>query len=208
MSVKEEVERHFKRKSHPDYFGPGTWDSLHKYAFNCRTSSQQDEFIRYVKIIFFNLDCKFCLDHAIINLAAHPPDEWRDYIQQNGPYNGEHMGMFIWSVNFHNVVNGQLKKPAMSQDIAFILYGPKNDDVFTICSADCDKAGHQGASEVSQTSSSEEIVPTILPSIPRAFPVIPPITSLKKDVDTNTLVLSASPLVQKQEKPRPRFFLF
>lgn len=118
------METYLNRITIPEIFGPGKWEDLHLYAFHARSHDQKIHYIRYVEIILTNIRCQECRQHALKYLKKHPlTDRWSDK-----------MGMFYWSVDFHNWVNKRLGKPQVPRDVAYNHFKYLQE---TICTEGC-----------------------------------------------------------------------
>ena len=140
------VKAHAKHISDPKKFGPGKWHTLHELATFPMFEENPDLYMNMIPQIFANIPCLECRSHALANLETIPPAKYRDYIY-HGPdsrVKGRKIGMFVWSVLFHNHVNGQLGKPQLSLEEAIMLFYPFNegDVVCTSCGNDKDKSDY------------------------------------------------------------------
>ena len=97
-------------------YGPGLWHSIHMLAYVSRTYPERLRFMNMVNHIISGIDCVYCWNHVESNLRQLPP--WSE--QYWGP--GDELGMFRWSVDFHNVVNRMLGKPEFSYQQALEKY--------------------------------------------------------------------------------------
>jgi len=123
----------FKDNTDPKYIGPGTWNTIHRYAYKSRLPSEQKNFINFMKEICSGFPCTVCRGHCVEYIKNNPME---DYIDVSVDILGEKiiLGLFIWSWKFHNAVNARLKKPVMSWDTAYNLYSDKEG---LICSSSC-----------------------------------------------------------------------
>lgn len=123
----------FKDYTDPKYIGPGTWNTIHRYAFIVRLPSEQKNFIKFMKDICSGFPCTVCRGHCTEYIKNNPMEQ---YIDVGININGETviLGLFIWSWKFHNAVNARLKKPIMSWDTAYNLYSNTEN---LVCSSSC-----------------------------------------------------------------------
>ncbi len=123
----------YKDVTDPKYIGPGTWNVIHRNAFNARNNVQQLAFIQLMKDICYGFPCHVCKGHCTEYIKNHPME---DYLNVPVEINGEKLmlGLFVWTWKFHNAVNARLKKPIMSWDTAYNLYLEKES---LVCSKNC-----------------------------------------------------------------------
>lgn len=98
----------------PEYIGPGVWRVIHSIARRADTDFKEDRAIEMIWELIDTFPCEKC--------AQDGRDHWkRDNIFN---YIGERdrLGIFRWTVNFHNTVNLKLNKKMMDYDIALSLY--------------------------------------------------------------------------------------
>lgn len=126
----------YKDYTDPKYTGPGTWNVIHRTAFNAQTHDQQLEFIKLMKLICNGFPCKICKGHCTEYIATHPMEEYLDVVIE---IEGKKLplGLFIWSWKFHNAVNARLSKPIMTWDTAYNLF---SDTENLVCSKHCMEA--------------------------------------------------------------------
>lgn len=137
----------FKDNTDPLYIGPGTWNVIHRLAYNARTKDQQLAYITLMKEICEGFPCDICKGHCKEYITNHPLEE---YLNTNLDIQGHSLplGMFIWSWKFHNAVNTRTKKPIMSWDTAYNLYSKKET---LMCSKNCLAAGIHDQNNKSQS---------------------------------------------------------
>lgn len=123
----------YKDHTDPKYIGPGTWNSIHRYAYKAKSRSQQEGFINFMVEICQGFPCTVCRGHCTEYIKNHPMEEYLDVLVE---INGEKMalGLFVWSWKFHNAVNARIKKPLMSWDTAYNLYSETES---LVCSKNC-----------------------------------------------------------------------
>lgn len=123
----------FKDNTDPLYIGPGTWNVIHRIAFNSRTKEEQLAYINLIKDICSGFPCEICRGHCNEYIKNHPLEDYLDTLLE---VKGQKLslGMFIWSWKFHNAVNMRTNKPMMSWDTAYNLYSQKDS---LVCSKNC-----------------------------------------------------------------------
>lgn len=123
----------FKDHTDPKYTGPGTWNAIHRIAFDARTDKDQRCFIAIMHDICNKYSCMTCRGHCQEYIKNHPMEEYLGVVVE---IDGKKimLGMFIWTWKFHNAVNYRLKKPIMSWTTAYNLY---NDTDNLVCSKSC-----------------------------------------------------------------------
>lgn len=132
MSSKD-VSEHDNDITNPKYVGPGTWNVIHRHAFNARTKERQLSFIDLMNEICSGFPCKICSGHCADYIKNNPMHE---YLGVTITINGESLpiGMFIWTWKFHNAVNKRLNKPIMDWNTAYNFYSQKD---YALCSSTC-----------------------------------------------------------------------
>lgn len=100
--------------------GPGVWSCIHMEAFQAREYNDKFRFFQSLNAKFKALDCAMCQNNIPKHLSkCHPLHS--KYWDFNHPKYGR-IGMFLWSVDFHNLVNEMLNKPKMDLDVAYDKY--------------------------------------------------------------------------------------
>lgn len=127
--MSNDLEEYLLKISNPVCFGPGVWVTIHTLALHAKTYQQKMDFIRNVEIILSNLRCLECRQKSLKYLQQHPISYYWQVI-----INNEDLGMFCWSVDFHNWKNRQLGKPEVPFEVAYRFY--KYPDEF-VCREDC-----------------------------------------------------------------------
>ncbi len=125
----------FKEHTDPKYIGPGTWNVIHRMAWNAKTIEKKNVFINLMNEICQGFPCKVCSGHCKEYIINHPMEEYKDIIIDIGGEK-EEIGLFIWTWKFHNAVNSRIKKPIMSWDTAYNMYS--NSDIM-MCSKSCEE---------------------------------------------------------------------
>lgn len=110
-----------KFPSNPDYSGPGLWFVIHLTAIYATTPQSISDYIRQIKLMINNHPCGDCRKHATKYLTIDPPENYVDMKR-----NDTMIGMFVWSWQFHNVVNTRLDKPIIDFDTAYNMYQSSN----------------------------------------------------------------------------------
>jgi hypothetical protein len=123
----------YKDQTDPKYIGPGTWNVIHRHAFNARLPEQQNSFIVLMKEICHGFPCITCRGHCAEYIKNHPMEE---YLNVSVDINGDKiaLGLFVWTWKFHNTVNTRIKNPMMSWDTAYNLYSEVES---LVCSKNC-----------------------------------------------------------------------
>lgn len=121
----------------PKYLGPGVWWVIHMTAANANTYSEKIEAKNMIENICRNFFCETCKTHFIAYLKKHPIE---DVMNLN-------LGLFKWTVDFHNAGNLALKKSTVSLDEAKQLYIGSGSTCKTRCGEDTaystDEAQHR-----------------------------------------------------------------
>lgn len=95
----------------PDHWGPHLWAAIHLICLGAPETldaSQQQAYRDFFHALPSVLPCVTCAEHLRANLKTIPID---NALASN-------TDLFSWSVNLHNLVNSQLKKPNMTLDVA------------------------------------------------------------------------------------------
>jgi hypothetical protein len=127
-----EAEKYILKINHPESFGPGTWRTLHVLALDANTYAKKMQYIHIVELILSSIPCLDpCREDALAYLQKNPLTKY-----WNLTANGEDVGMFYWSVDFHNWVNRKIGKPEIPRNIAYQFY--KYPEKF-VCKEGCDE---------------------------------------------------------------------
>jgi hypothetical protein len=105
----------------PEIWGRHMWYSIHFIALNYPEEPSIDD-MRYYKSFYENLHQVIPCYKCSVNYVKHlneRPLELSDL--QNSKT------LFNWTVDIHNIVNKELKKPIMSQDVAWLFYNNPNN---------------------------------------------------------------------------------
>jgi hypothetical protein len=164
----------FRDHTDPKYIGPGTWDLLHRQAFQARTHDKQISTIAFIKDVCYGFPCKVCKGHSTEYIKNHPLEEYLDILVDIG---GQRilLGIFVWTWKFHNAVNARLKKPIMSWDTVYNLY---SDSDTLICSKSCLEADDSTPESLTQPIQSIPPISSTQPIQPKqSIQPIQPISS-------------------------------
>jgi len=109
--------------SDPKKIGPGVWGTWH--ALTLKQTSLEDKKILMTTIQWTieTFKCLVCRAHAIEYLADNPFPQ----LSKNGEE------LFIWTIDFHNVVNERLGKEYIDIEDAKKIWSGEN-----VCLQDCD----------------------------------------------------------------------
>jgi hypothetical protein len=91
----------------PNHWGPYTWATIHLICLGAPDvldAAAQQHYRAFFNMLPHVIPCSVCSDHLKENLKTLPID---DHLASN-------TDLFKWSVNLHNLVNKQLKKPQVS----------------------------------------------------------------------------------------------
>lgn len=120
-----------KDPTNPEYIGPGFWINIHSMARRSGeigTMEMKMQFIDYMRSLTSSFPCGVCRNHIKEYLDNHPFNSYMTI-----KYNGVDVGLFKWSVDFHNTVNNRLGKEVLSFETAHDMYYSAD----AVCSADC-----------------------------------------------------------------------
>ena len=109
------------------------WVSIHLMARNATNYEKKKAFVEYMNILRSSFPCPTCRTHLNAYMDSHPID---DYWTKVDPATGEDLGLFEYSVLFHNAVNVRLGKAVIDWETAKALYDP----VSGVCSLECQEA--------------------------------------------------------------------
>ncbi len=125
----------------PDYIGPGVWYMIHKKAKDAGLSpvpyQAKKEFKQMMEELSRTFPCLKCRTHIGEYLAGNPMEPFWTIKHEA---TGIDVGLFKWSVIFHDTVNARLMhwghndKKQMGFEAAFELY--YGEDSAT-CNSDC-----------------------------------------------------------------------
>jgi hypothetical protein len=146
----------YKDHTDPAYIGPGHWNIIHRKAFGARTVEKQQEFVSFMKEVCSGFPCTVCRGHCADYITNHPMEE---YVGSKVEVKGEVLpiGLFVWTVVFHNAVNARLGKPIMAWTTAYEMYSDTNS---TVCSAACHDATPVPSTQVQHTLAPYTPVPS------------------------------------------------
>jgi len=103
----------------PAEFGRPLWNLLHRQARFCITDEKIDHFISFTEDFIDFLPCQDCRDHAIEFYREHPPQQYVHIVNSEGVK----VGMFVWSVEFHNHANRITHAPQVKWNDVYDFYG-------------------------------------------------------------------------------------
>jgi hypothetical protein len=136
-----DFEKIKKQISNPATFGPGIWYVMHLNAKKAINNQSKEKFKEFIEHVIANLPCSVCQEHATSYYKSNPlQDFW------NIKENGEEIGLFKWTWNFHNTVNNRLKKPFVSWENAKMLFDTESG----VCNSDCGGEGNESNKEDAQ----------------------------------------------------------
>lgn len=119
--------------TNPKYIGPGMWVAIHTMARGATTYEKKKAFIDFMNGLRISFPCMTCRKHLNTYLDTHPIDS---YWKKSDPLTGEDVGLFEYTVAFHNAVNVRLGKAVVDLATAKALYDPDND----VCNSECSEA--------------------------------------------------------------------
>ena len=99
-----------------EFWGPGIWYVIHTQALEMAT--EPTEFLILFRQLLLSLPCFQCTQHGLDYLTRFPPENF----EQQDPETGLKVGLFIWTVNFHNAVNRRNRKPILTWKNALTIY--------------------------------------------------------------------------------------
>ena len=130
----------------PKYLGPGVWWVIHMTAAKANTYSEKIEAKNMIENICRNFFCETCKTHFVAYLKKHPLE---DVMNVN-------LGLFKWTVDFHNAGNLALKKSTLSLDEAKQLYLGSESTCKAHCGGDTTELGYENVTV------SDQSIPTIV----------------------------------------------
>ena len=107
----------------PLIFGPGTWWLIHLKSYLTDSEDKIEEFYDFLYTIVYNIPCPMCRGNAINYIHTNDGSKYL-----NKRYNGRHIGMLMWMVDFHNDVNKRNNKELVSRNNVFTAYGSKHPE--------------------------------------------------------------------------------
>jgi hypothetical protein len=134
----DNVNHHGSKIAIPEIVGPGTWFCLHLEGYHAKTPAQIQNFIGFITRVTSNFKCLNCRKHAMKYIANHP---FEPYVNMTLP-NGEQIGMFRYTFDFHNTVNKNIGKPVMDFDEAYKMF---SDQDGAVCTKACGQHGTEQA---------------------------------------------------------------
>ena len=121
MSSLISVYHHHLIPGSPLVFGPGTWWIIHLTSYHCDTKEKIPDFLKFIHAVVSNIPCPTCRRNAIEYITNNDGSEYRHKV-----YNGKHVGMFLWMVNFHNDVNRRNNKDILKVNGLYSAYSTPN----------------------------------------------------------------------------------
>lgn len=100
--------------------GPGVWSCIHIEAFLAKEYNDKSRFFFTLNAKFKALNCPKCQNNIPKHLQICNPLDPK-YWNYTHPKYGN-IGMFLWSVDFHNLVNKMLHKPEIKLEEAYEKY--------------------------------------------------------------------------------------
>jgi hypothetical protein len=131
----------------PTYVGPGIWFTMHTLAAMAKTPDEKKQAIGQIKYLQSKFPCEECKLHFGNYIETHPLEN---------TLNGNEDSLFLWTFNFHNVVNFRLGKSQVSYEEAKNIF--LNEMIF--CSADCESDVPE---VVEKSKSGTKIIPRDMP---------------------------------------------
>lgn len=131
----------YKQVSNSEYFGPGTWHTIHMMALEAdKMPSAREPFIFLLNTLAKYFACPECRRHYNEYLKANPPSINRTY---NGIINNDEEAIekgiyFKWSVDFHNTVNKRLSNENSTKRKIFTYTEAYTEFKNNVEAIDCD----------------------------------------------------------------------
>lgn len=110
------------------YFGPGIWYIIHKSAYDLKRLDCQDAIIERIKKLVAIFPCEECSSDGLNYIKQNPIERYKNVVDPSGKI----VGLFMWTVTFHNYVNEKLKKQIMPYEDAVSLYEARCHDTCDI----------------------------------------------------------------------------
>ena len=104
-----------KVKMPPTVWGPLFWHTIHLVALGYPEKpnySQKKAAKEFYESLVFLLPCEICKKHYSQHLATMPVTQYLDRRQD----------LLKWTIDFHNIVNGTLHKPSLSESEVIQYY--------------------------------------------------------------------------------------
>lgn len=118
VELSPETEKYLHKINQPEIFGPGIWRTLHLLALDANDYGKKTQFIHNVEYILKEIPClKPCREDSLAYLQNNPITKYWNIVDE-----GKDLGMFYWTVDFHNYVNRKLEKPEIPRDLAYQFY--------------------------------------------------------------------------------------
>jgi hypothetical protein len=100
------------------YLGPGFWYMIHKSACLVKSNKEEDECISKIKKMIDVFPCDDCSNHGKRYYKNNPMEEYKGITNDDNQL----VGIFLWTVSFHNAVNLRIGKDPMGFEDALELY--------------------------------------------------------------------------------------
>lgn len=145
--------------SDPKVFGPGCWFSIHTAAFNAGNQGAKVAFVTLMKDLADKLPCIECRGHCKGYISKNPIESYWNTTDSKG----RQIGLFLWTVNFHNAVNARLRKKVIPFDEAYQMYSDDKGCAMNCSAPDLETKTHEvgrGGSAVSNVKINHSIVPS------------------------------------------------
>jgi hypothetical protein len=130
-----------------DKIGMGSWFAIHITAKNATTNEKITHFCIWIRDFILDFRCQECREDALRYIEKNPPERYRHIKSEYG----EIIGMFYWTVDFHNYVNNKTIKEIIPRNKAYILY---YDPTY----ANCEDCGKNKDNESSESKSSNKYI--------------------------------------------------
>ena len=118
-------------RADPSTYGQ-KWIDIHSLAASIETHDDIVHILKSILIIIDNIKCGKCHRHAHEYLKEHSFDKYYSLTDPQGRL----VGIFIYFVEFHNIVNQRLGKPELSHQEALNMYYSEDEDT-GFCTMEC-----------------------------------------------------------------------
>ena len=110
----------------------GIWFAIHNEAKYAIDYPSKLRYISFIKRLSDDFPCLNCKPHFQEYVKKHP---FEDYWSRRKMLDGQmiEIGLFEWTVDFHNTVNKRLNKPIIDLLTAYRLFYKSE----ALCSAEC-----------------------------------------------------------------------
>lgn len=124
---------HVENIINPEIVGPGQWFVMHLLGAEVKSEADLTNYKRTIEIILNGIKCNECHSDAIKYYKNKPIDDYRG------------VGIFYWSVDFHNYVNMKLGKPIVPRNVAYDWFHRRTEE--TVCTKKCGETKKKRAVE-------------------------------------------------------------